>query len=174
MNGYRKPLVWSKWPPDKRQTDPFDSSCDTTTGQPSESENTFAENTATVKMDADTSPGNTSKEEELTVPETSGDRGNDRLFPKKGGHPAENAPKPAEADNNVENDAASAACCPPVSPTHCPGGPDCPHVPPCPGYQDRELATAYIPYQIYGPIYNPREALERGTLFPALYRPYPC
>ncbi|MCL6477311.1 MAG: spore coat associated protein CotJA [Peptococcaceae bacterium] len=36
-----------------------------------------------------------------------------------------------------------------------------------------ELARAYIPYQMYGATYSPREALERGTLFPDLYRPYP-
>lgn len=34
------------------------------------------------------------------------------------------------------------------------------------------LAEAYIPYQRYGRIFNPREALEKGTLFPELYRPY--
>jgi len=35
------------------------------------------------------------------------------------------------------------------------------------------LARAYIPWQKYGPTYSPREALERGTLFPDLYSPYP-
>lgn len=38
---------------------------------------------------------------------------------------------------------------------------------------DMQLATAYIPYQMYGTTYSPAEALARGTLFPALYRPYP-
>ncbi|HBV98726.1 MAG TPA: hypothetical protein DEF36_17050 [Desulfotomaculum sp.] len=36
-----------------------------------------------------------------------------------------------------------------------------------------KLARAYIPWQRYGPTYSPREALERGTLFPELYSPYP-
>ncbi|MCL5058476.1 MAG: spore coat associated protein CotJA [Actinobacteria bacterium] len=35
------------------------------------------------------------------------------------------------------------------------------------------LARAYVPCQRYGPAYSPREALERGTLFPDLYSPYP-
>lgn len=36
-----------------------------------------------------------------------------------------------------------------------------------------KLATAYVPWQHYGAIYSPAEALEKGTLFPELYRPYP-
>lgn len=35
------------------------------------------------------------------------------------------------------------------------------------------LAQAYVPWQRYGVTFNPREALEKGTLFPELYRPYP-
>lgn len=42
-----------------------------------------------------------------------------------------------------------------------------------PPYPEMELARAYIPYQSYGPTYTPAEALEKGTLFPDLYRPYP-
>ena len=34
------------------------------------------------------------------------------------------------------------------------------------------LAIAIIPYQKYGEKYSLGEALKRGTLFPALYRPY--
>ncbi len=37
----------------------------------------------------------------------------------------------------------------------------------------RELAKAYVPWQVYGVTYPPAEALEKGTLFPELYRPYP-
>ncbi|MHB8157869.1 MAG: spore coat associated protein CotJA [Desulfocucumaceae bacterium] len=44
---------------------------------------------------------------------------------------------------------------------------------PEPGCCGMQLATAYIPYQKYGPIFSPREALEKGTLFPDLYSPYP-
>ncbi len=35
-----------------------------------------------------------------------------------------------------------------------------------------ELARAYIKIQELNEIYNLREALEKGTLFPELYRPY--
>lgn len=35
------------------------------------------------------------------------------------------------------------------------------------------LAQAYVPWQRYGVIYSPPEALEKGTLFPELYFPYP-
>ena len=31
-----------------------------------------------------------------------------------------------------------------------------------------ELAEAYIPYQIYGKIFMPDEALQKGTVFPEL------
>lgn len=34
------------------------------------------------------------------------------------------------------------------------------------------LATAYVPWQRYGRLFSPREALMRGTLFPDLYQPY--
>ncbi len=35
-----------------------------------------------------------------------------------------------------------------------------------------ELARAYILFQELDQIYNLREALKRGTLFPELYMPY--
>lgn len=35
-----------------------------------------------------------------------------------------------------------------------------------------EYAEAYVPYQQYTKSYNPQEALEKGTMFPELYRPY--
>lgn len=35
-----------------------------------------------------------------------------------------------------------------------------------------KLAEAYVPYQEYKVSYNPQEALEKGTMFPELYRPY--
>lgn len=41
-----------------------------------------------------------------------------------------------------------------------------------PENENRELAVAYVPYQIYGETYRVVEALYKGTLFPALYRPY--
>ncbi|MEW6275242.1 MAG: spore coat associated protein CotJA [Bacillota bacterium] len=36
-----------------------------------------------------------------------------------------------------------------------------------------KLAQAYVPWQRYGVTFSPQEALEKGTLFPELYRPYP-
>lgn len=48
-----------------------------------------------------------------------------------------------------------------------------PPVPPAgPPYQGYELARAYVPIQVFGPTYTPAEALEKGTLFPELWRPY--
>ncbi|NLZ52434.1 MAG: spore coat associated protein CotJA [Thermoanaerobacteraceae bacterium] len=37
---------------------------------------------------------------------------------------------------------------------------------------DHRLAEAYIPFQSYGKIFEPKTALMNGTLFPELYRPY--
>lgn len=36
-----------------------------------------------------------------------------------------------------------------------------------------KLARAYIPYQVYTNSYPPAEALEKGTMFPELYSPWP-
>ncbi|MDR7871495.1 MAG: spore coat associated protein CotJA [Tissierellaceae bacterium] len=39
----------------------------------------------------------------------------------------------------------------------------------------RELARCYVPIQVMNTVYDSREALRRGTLFPELLRPYvPC
>ena len=35
-----------------------------------------------------------------------------------------------------------------------------------------KLAEAYIPFQTYTQSYNLSEALQKGTLFPELYKPY--
>lgn len=35
-----------------------------------------------------------------------------------------------------------------------------------------ELATAYVPYQVMGKIYEPMKGLMKGTIFPELYRGY--
>lgn len=35
-----------------------------------------------------------------------------------------------------------------------------------------DLAEAYVPPQVMGKIYGPKEALKKGTLFPELYIPY--
>ena len=36
----------------------------------------------------------------------------------------------------------------------------------------KELARCYVPIQVMTTVYDSREALRRGTLFPELYRPY--
>jgi hypothetical protein len=40
-------------------------------------------------------------------------------------------------------------------------------------YPPVRLAQAYVIWQKYGPTFSPAEALEKGTLFPDLYSPYP-
>jgi len=47
-----------------------------------------------------------------------------------------------------------------------------PAVPGLPGYTVRpSLGHAYVPWQFYGGVYNPQEALSKGTLFPELNQP---
>jgi len=70
----------------------------------------------------------------------------------------------------------------PGQPNH-PGYQDQPNTPNYPGYPDQpgfiapcpgmELARAYICIQRWGQINSPARALETGTLFPELFRPYP-
>jgi len=54
-----------------------------------------------------------------------------------------------------------------------------PNMKPGPGYYPgtpspgMELARVYVPMQRLGQLYTPAQALETGTLFPELYRPYP-
>ncbi len=40
-------------------------------------------------------------------------------------------------------------------------------------YPPHRLALAYVIWQKYAPIFNPAEALKKGTVFPELYSPYP-
>ncbi|HHX51144.1 MAG TPA: spore coat associated protein CotJA [Clostridia bacterium] len=50
-----------------------------------------------------------------------------------------------------------------------------PPIPPGPGPEcppGMELAQAYVPWQTFGRTFSPQEALQKGTLFPELYRPY--
>ncbi|KKM10625.1 hypothetical protein SY88_13280 [Clostridiales bacterium PH28_bin88] len=35
-----------------------------------------------------------------------------------------------------------------------------------------ELARAYVPFQTYTIRFEPEEGLQKGTIFPELYRPY--
>jgi len=35
-----------------------------------------------------------------------------------------------------------------------------------------KLAQAYVPWQTFDKTFSPKEALQKGTLFPELYRPY--
>lgn len=39
------------------------------------------------------------------------------------------------------------------------------------GCENTKLATACVPFQIMNQVFNQREALEKGTLFPELYKP---
>lgn len=41
-----------------------------------------------------------------------------------------------------------------------------------PHMDGKKLAQAYIPWQRFNQCFSPSEALDRGTLFPELYRPY--
>ncbi len=43
---------------------------------------------------------------------------------------------------------------------------------PGPGTGDLELARAYVPFQQFSTNYSPQEALNKGTYFPELYKPY--
>ena len=38
--------------------------------------------------------------------------------------------------------------------------------------EDPALAMAYIPYQSWGEVYEPERALDAGTLFPDLDKPF--
>ncbi len=40
-------------------------------------------------------------------------------------------------------------------------------------FPQARLAQAYVIWQRYGPIFSPAEALEKGTIFPELFSPYP-
>jgi len=35
-----------------------------------------------------------------------------------------------------------------------------------------QLSASYTPIQPWGPVYEPEQALARGTMFPPLYKPY--
>jgi len=43
---------------------------------------------------------------------------------------------------------------------------------PNPGSSNMELARAYVPYQQYSKNYSLSEALNKGTFFPELWKPY--
>ncbi|WP_025640199.1 spore coat associated protein CotJA [Schnuerera ultunensis] len=38
--------------------------------------------------------------------------------------------------------------------------------------KEKQLARAYIPFQIMNQVFSPSEALKKGTIFPELYMPY--
>jgi len=173
MNGRRKPLVWT-WPPARN-------------GAPAPS--IQAEITADPEIqppaqEADPRPANggAALQSPMEMAENTGDQPAEEQEKMAESSPCPDlAESPAETEMTVavKSPAADAASQLPglpdqeerVAPVH---GPDAP--PAAPGgmnYPDMVLARAYIPYQNYGPTYSPREALEKGTLFPALYRPYP-
>lgn len=39
------------------------------------------------------------------------------------------------------------------------------------GCENTQLATACVPFQIMNQVFNKKEALQKGTLFPELYKP---
>lgn len=39
-------------------------------------------------------------------------------------------------------------------------------------YPEYKLAHAYVPYQKMCKVYEPKEAICKGTIFPELYMPY--
>lgn len=41
-------------------------------------------------------------------------------------------------------------------------------------YQQNCLAMAFVIWQKYGRTFTPAEGLQKGTIFPDLYRPYPA
>lgn len=43
---------------------------------------------------------------------------------------------------------------------------------PTPFPQETPVAMAYIPFQQFGKLYVPEKALERGTVFPELDKPF--
>lgn len=43
---------------------------------------------------------------------------------------------------------------------------------PTPFPRNTPVAMAYIPFQQYGPLYTPEQALACGTLFPELDKPF--
>ena len=47
---------------------------------------------------------------------------------------------------------------------------NCRELPMCPEYP--VLANSYVPYQYLDELFEPAEALENGTVFPELVRPY--
>ncbi|MFZ5649469.1 MAG: spore coat associated protein CotJA [Bacillota bacterium] len=140
----RKPLVWS-WPPVKRNGAP-------------------ASESHTIKAELAAENHEVQPAGEESRPETGA-----------GVSPAETVPEQATEVESVEK--AEAGYEDPGSSTEeervssIPGITDAPKVP-GPAIPGMELARAYVPYQRYGPTYPPREALEKGTLFPDLYRPY--
>lgn len=61
---------------------------------------------------------------------------------------------------------------PPIYPQYpeYPGQPGYPVVPGYPIYSIR-VAHSYTPWQYYNVVYGPREALDKGTMFPELFQP---
>ncbi len=50
--------------------------------------------------------------------------------------------------------------------------PSCTLQDPEPFPKDPVVAMAYIPFQQYGEVYSPEKALDQGTLFPDLDKPF--
>lgn len=50
--------------------------------------------------------------------------------------------------------------------------PNCNCFPKMESAKDMTLAMAYVPWQQYGNVFEPDKALQKGTLFPDLWKPY--
>ncbi|MFZ5632852.1 MAG: spore coat associated protein CotJA [Bacillota bacterium] len=152
MNGFRKkPLVWGPLPPAPRP-DQFPAAVDQDTAPPWDAPVMEAAGTGTtVETRAAAAEPDAPVAEKMV----------------EDAEPVVSAGEEKTGDSTaVEMEAPEER----VFPGPGPYPPPAPPGPSCPGM---ELATAYIPYQRYGPTYSPAEALEKGTLFPELYRPYP-
>lgn len=181
-----KPLVWGSWPPANRpsvfKSPPLDYPESVT---PSGEEKDLTEEKAAGPVEAAVQEANGAA---WGVPEPETWEDETSAAVPAGGEEAEtaaaeekNALGPAalvvEEEMKVEDEPAARpqpeAPAGPHFPPRPPAGPYLPpDVPGGPAFPDLELARAYIPVQRYGPTYTPAQALERGTLFPDLYRPY--
>ncbi|MFZ5647135.1 MAG: spore coat associated protein CotJA [Bacillota bacterium] len=178
MNGpNRKPLVWT-WPPGRRNGAPAsddmtikaDLTVETGQEQPAEEKvpseiNAGLDPADTVPAqaaEADVAEEVTDQNDAVTVAEPPENTSGDYAEPAAA-TPLDELQKVKSMDHGSSTEEERV-----------PSPPETKHPPEIPGpvLPSMELARAYVPYQRYGPTYLPREALEKGTLFPDLYRPY--
>ncbi len=188
MNRSRiKPLVWGSWPPGPRPSEkycPADNTCPTA---PETLEQPAPDQAAPQDMAAPATP-KAAPEALDCPPDRAVDPTSAEMAEETSGESsmADQAPdgavKAAESGTESQFIAIPRPPAPNVWPYYppgpptgpvSPGAPNAPDVPPGPVYPGYELARAYIPIQRFGQTYSLPEALEKGTLFPELWRPYP-